>query len=52
MEDEYITACNIKSRVNRHSVQSSLKSLIERIKTFKNIPDNGIAIFASQEPYV
>lgn len=43
--DEYGTASNIKSRVNRLSVLSAITSAQHKLKTFKNVPPNGLALF-------
>lgn len=44
--DEYGTASNIKSRVNRLSVLSAITSAQQKLKQFKNVPENGLAIFS------
>ncbi|KAM0686353.1 Electron transfer flavoprotein alpha-subunit [Conglomerata obtusa] len=44
--DEYGTASNIKSRVNRLSVLSAITSAQHRLKTYNKTPKNGLAIFA------
>lgn len=43
---ETSAASNIKDRANRKHVLTALKSCTEKIKTYKTIPDNGLAIFA------
>ncbi|KCZ79853.1 peptide chain release factor 1 [Anncaliia algerae PRA339] len=43
--EEYGTATNIKSRVNRLSVLSAITSAQQKLKTYNRIPDNGLAIF-------
>lgn len=43
--DEYGTASNIKSRVNRLSVLSAITSAQHKLRTFKCVPPNGLAIF-------
>lgn len=43
--DEYGTASNIKSRVNRLSVLSAITSAQHKLKTYKNVPENGLALF-------
>lgn len=43
--DEYGTASNIKSRVNRLSVLSAITSAQHKLRTFKSVPPNGLAIF-------
>lgn len=45
LTDEYGTATNIKSRVNRLSVLSAITSAQQKLKTYTKIPDNGLAIF-------
>ena len=52
MKDELSTANNIKSRQNRQSVQEALRTIIRQLKTIKQIPDNGMAIFAGSDHYV
>lgn len=47
MEAEYNTAANIKDKINRQSVQSSLKSAIFALKSMKNLPLNGCAIYTN-----
>lgn len=44
--DEYGTASNIKSRVNRLSVQSAITSAQQRLKLFTKLPENGLAIYS------
>jgi len=43
--DEYGTASNIKSRVNRLSVLGAITSVQQRLKLFTRIPDNGLVIY-------
>ncbi|KRH92801.1 Peptide chain release factor 1 (eRF1), partial [Pseudoloma neurophilia] len=43
--NEYGTASNIKSRVNRLSVLSAITSAQQKLKTFSRVPENGLAIF-------
>lgn len=42
LADEYGTASNIKSRVNRLSVLGAITSTQQRLKLFTRVPDNGI----------
>jgi len=42
---EYGTASNIKSRVNRQSVQSAITSTQQRLKLYNRIPDTGLCLF-------
>jgi peptide chain release factor subunit 1 len=43
--DEYGTASNIKSRVNRLSVLGAITSTQQRLKLFSKVPDNGLVIY-------
>jgi len=45
LTDEYGTATNIKSRVNRLSVLSAITSTQHKLKDFKQIPPNGLCVF-------
>eukprot|EP00211_Chloroparvula_japonica_P002620 CAMPEP_0119133156 /NCGR_PEP_ID=MMETSP1310-20130426/13137_1 /TAXON_ID=464262 /ORGANISM="Genus nov. species nov., Strain RCC2339" /LENGTH=437 /DNA_ID=CAMNT_0007123835 /DNA_START=95 /DNA_END=1408 /DNA_ORIENTATION=+ len=45
LADEYGTASNIKSRVNRLSVLSAITSTQQRLKLYNKTPENGLAIF-------
>lgn len=45
LTDEYGTASNIKSRVNRLSVLSAITSTQHKLKEFKQIPPNGLCVF-------
>jgi len=42
---EYGAANNIRSRVNRSSVQSAITSAQQKLKLYKNIPENGLVIY-------
>jgi len=43
--EEYGTASNIKSRVNRLSVLGAITSAQQRLKLFTRLPDNGLAVY-------
>merc|ERR1719354_222685 len=43
--DEYGTATNIKSRVNRQSVMDAITSTQQRLKLFNKVPPNGLIIY-------
>lgn len=43
--DEYGTAGNIKSRVNRNSVQSAIVSTQQKLKLYPKLPDNGLVVY-------
>jgi peptide chain release factor subunit 1 len=45
LTNEYGTASNIKSRVNRQSVQSAITSTQQRLKLYNRIPDTGLCLF-------
>lgn len=48
LTDEYGAAMNIKSRVNRSSVQTAIRSVQARLKLIPRVPPNGIAIFCGE----
>jgi peptide chain release factor subunit 1 len=48
LTEELGTASCIKSRENRHSVTSALTSILARLKLYKNVPPNGLAIFSGE----
>ncbi|XP_051149890.1 eukaryotic peptide chain release factor subunit 1-3-like [Andrographis paniculata] len=43
--DEYGTASNIKSRVNRQSVLSAITSAQQRLKLYSKVPTNGLVLY-------
>ncbi|KAL1209205.1 Eukaryotic peptide chain release factor subunit 1-1 [Cardamine amara subsp. amara] len=43
--DEYGTASNIKSRVNRQSVLSAITSAQQRLKLHNKVPPNGLVLY-------
>ncbi len=45
LADEYGTASNIKSRVNRLSVLSAITSTQQRLKLYTRVPDNGLIVY-------
>lgn len=45
LSDEYGTASNIKSRVNRQSVLSAITSTQQRLKLYARVPTNGLVIY-------
>merc|ERR1719347_1275266 len=46
LTEEYGTASNIKSRVNRLSVLSAITSTQQKLKQQKSIPPNGLCIYS------
>merc|ERR1719414_1633917 len=46
LSDEYGTASNIKSRVNRLSVLSAITSAQQRLKLYNRVPNNGLDVFS------
>jgi len=45
--DEYGTASNIKSRVNRLSVLSAITSTQQRLKLYNKVPPNGLVVYCA-----
>ncbi|EOA37817.1 hypothetical protein CARUB_v10011998mg [Capsella rubella] len=45
LSDEYGTASNIKSRVNRQSVLSAITSAQQRLKLHSKVPPNGLVLY-------
>jgi len=45
LADEYGTASNIKSRVNRLSVLGAITSTQQKLKLYTRIPDNGLVVY-------
>lgn len=45
LTEEYGTASNIKSRVNRLSVLSAITSTQQKLKLYNSIPKNGLVVF-------
>jgi peptide chain release factor subunit 1 len=43
--DEFGTASNIKSRVNRLSVLGAITSTQQRLKLYSKVPNNGLVIY-------
>ena len=48
LTEEYGTASNIKSRVNRQSVESAIVSAQQRLKLYSKCPKNGLCIFSGE----
>ena len=46
LTEEYGTATNIKSRVNRLSVMAAITSTQQKLKLYKKTPPNGLVIFS------
>lgn len=45
LSEEYSTAVNIKSRVNRLSVMSAIVSVQQKLKLYSRLPDNGLILY-------
>lgn len=45
LTDEYGTASNIKSRVNRLSVLNAITSTQQRLKLYNKVPENGLVLY-------
>ncbi|MEM3360375.1 MAG: peptide chain release factor aRF-1 [Candidatus Bathyarchaeia archaeon] len=50
LRDEYGTASNIKSTTTRKSVQDAIVKVQQRLKLFKETPENGLVIFCGAIP--
>lgn len=50
LRQEYGTASNIKSDTTRKNVQDAITKVQQRLKLFKEIPKNGLVIFAGAIP--
>ncbi|PHH73056.1 hypothetical protein CDD80_4081 [Ophiocordyceps camponoti-rufipedis] len=48
LAEEYGTASNIKSRVNRQSVLSAITSTQQRLKLYNKVPPNGLVIYCGE----
>ncbi len=48
LNDEYGTASNIKSRVNRLSVLGAITSTRERLKLYTRVPKNGLVVYCGE----
>jgi peptide chain release factor subunit 1 len=45
LQNELATASNIKSRVNRHSVEDALNMALFQLSTWKSTPSNGLLVY-------
>ena len=50
LRDEYSQSSNIKSKSTMKNVQGAIDSIMSRLKTYKDIPPNGIVIFCGEVP--
>lgn len=50
LRQEYGTASNIKSTTTRKNVQDAIVKVQQRLKLFKQIPENGLVIFCGAVP--
>jgi len=48
LQRELSTAENIKDRLNRKAVQTSVSEAIQRLKMVKSLPNVGLAVFSGQ----
>jgi len=48
LQEEYGTASNIKSRVNRLSVLSAITSTQQRLKLYSKVPPNGLVVYCGE----
>jgi len=50
LKQEYGTASNIKSDTTRKNVQDAIVKVMQRLKLFKEVPENGLVIFCGAIP--
>jgi peptide chain release factor subunit 1 len=50
LNNEYGTASNIKSNTTRKNVQDAITKVTQRMKMFKNVPENGLVLFCGAIP--
>ncbi len=50
LRDEYDQASNIKDKLTRKNVQSSIESIIQKLKLYRRVPENGLVIFCGAIP--
>lgn len=48
LAEEFGTASNIKSRVNRLSVLSAITSTQQRLKLYNKVPPNGLVVYCGE----
>lgn len=46
LNDEFGTAQSIKSQVNKNSVLSAITSVLQRLKLYNRVPENGLIIYS------
>src|SRR6056297_2311544 len=49
LKNEYSESQNIKSKSTRKNVLSAIESILSRLKTFKNPPENGVIFFVGHK---
>ncbi|MEM2128990.1 MAG: peptide chain release factor aRF-1 [Candidatus Bathyarchaeia archaeon] len=50
LKEEWGTASNIKSNTTRKNVQDAIVKVIQRLKLFRTVPENGLVIFCGAIP--
>ena len=50
LREEYSTASNIKSDSTRNHVQEALTKIMQRLKLYRKLPPNGLAVFCGAVP--
>jgi len=50
LNNEYGTATNIKSNTTRKNVQDAITKVTQRMKMFKDVPENGLVLFCGAIP--
>jgi peptide chain release factor subunit 1 len=50
LKQEYGTASNIKSNTTRKNVQDAIVKVMQRLKLFRKVPENGLVVFCGAIP--
>jgi peptide chain release factor subunit 1 len=50
LRNELGQSANIKSKTTRKNVMSAIESILSRLKTVKEVPENGLAFFVGHIP--
>jgi len=50
LKQEYGTASNIKSDITRKNVQDAIVKVMQRLKLFRKVPENGLVVFCGAIP--
>jgi len=50
LRNEYSQSSNIKSKSTRKNVMGAIESIMSRLKTYRNVPENGLVLFCGEIP--